>query len=203
MPVPSSVLAKAACTTARALGCAGAAHVAWCRWVEIDQEHSYEYVPHMIGRSCGCTPPADTMAAPMTGSDPPARATSRRGRERVADDVSSSDLLPRDAAERLADTMFALATPSRLQILAALRHGPRTVSEIIALVGMEQSAVSHQLRVLRDHAVVSVERRGRERLYGLRDHHIGALLDHAQSHVLELEGRRAGAGKRARLDRAG
>jgi ArsR family transcriptional regulator, nickel/cobalt-responsive transcriptional repressor len=110
--------------------------------------------------------------------------------------------LSRDAAERLADTMFALAAPSRLLILAALRDGPRSVSEIIAEVGMEQSAVSHQLRVLRDHGVVSVERRGRERLYGLRDEHIGALLDHARRHVLELEGTRGGKKKRKRLDRA-
>ena len=72
------------------------------------------------------------MAAAMTAPDP--------GADRP---------LSRDAAERLADTMFALATPSRLQILAVLRSGPRTVSEIIAVVGMEQSAVSHQLRVLR------------------------------------------------------
>ena len=95
--------------------------------------------------------------------------------------------LSRDAAELLADTMFALSTPSRLQILASLQAGPLTVSEIIAAVGMEQSAVSHQLRVLRDHAVVSVERRGRERLYGLRDSHVGALLEHARRHVLTLE----------------
>ncbi|MFZ0382072.1 MAG: metalloregulator ArsR/SmtB family transcription factor [Solirubrobacteraceae bacterium] len=108
--------------------------------------------------------------------------------------------LSRDAAERLADTMFALATPSRLLILAALRDGARSVSEIIAVVGMEQSAVSHQLRVLRDHGVVSVERRGRERLYGLRDEHIGALLDHARRHVLELDMPRE---QRRRLGRAG
>jgi ArsR family transcriptional regulator, nickel/cobalt-responsive transcriptional repressor len=127
------------------------------------------------------------MAAAMSPSDPGA----------------AEPPLPRDAAERLADTMFAMAAPSRLQILAALRTGPRTVSEIIAVVGMEQSAVSHQLRVLRDHGVVSVERRGRERLYGLRDPHIGALLDDARRHVLELERGRAGAGKRARLPRAG
>lgn len=90
----------------------------------------------------------------------------------------------RDTVERLADTMFALSTPSRLQIMASLRTGPLTVSEIIAAVGMEQSAVSHQLRVLRDHRVVSVERRGRERLYGLSDRHIAALLDHGLRHVL-------------------
>jgi ArsR family transcriptional regulator, nickel/cobalt-responsive transcriptional repressor len=118
----------------------------------------------------------------------------------ISSDPGAAEVpLPRDAAERLADTMFALAAPSRLQILTALRDGPRTVSEIIAVVGMEQSAVSHQLRVLRDHAVVSVERRGRERLYGLRDQHIGALLDEAWRHVAQLEGGRARAGKRARL----
>ncbi len=126
------------------------------------------------------------MPAAMTPSDP--RAT------------YGSPSLPLDAAERLADTMFALATPSRLQILTALRAGPRTVSEIIAVVGMEQSAVSHQLRVLRDHAVVTVERRGRERLYMLRTEHVGALLDHARRHVLELE--RPGRARK-RLDRAG
>ena len=63
--------------------------------------------------------------------------------------TGGSPPLSRDAAERLADTMFALATPSRLLILAALRDGPRSVSDIIAVVGMEQSAVSHQLRLLR------------------------------------------------------
>ncbi|HYB29629.1 MAG TPA: metalloregulator ArsR/SmtB family transcription factor [Solirubrobacteraceae bacterium] len=108
--------------------------------------------------------------------------------------------LSREAAERLADTMFALAAPSRLLILSALRDGPRTVSEIIAVVDMEQSAVSHQLRVLRDHRVVSVERRGRERLYGLRDEHVGALLDHARRHLLQLDRPSA---QSDRLDRAG
>ncbi|MBV8929569.1 MAG: helix-turn-helix transcriptional regulator [Mycobacteriaceae bacterium] len=114
--------------------------------------------------------------------------------------TDGSSPLPRDAAERLADLMFALATPSRLQILAALRGGPRTVSEIIGVVGMEQSAVSHQLRVLRDHRVVTVERRGRERLYMLCDEHVRALLDHARRHVLELE--RPGA-RSKRVERAG
>jgi ArsR family transcriptional regulator, nickel/cobalt-responsive transcriptional repressor len=91
-----------------------------------------------------------------------------------------------EAAERLADVMFALATPSRLHILASLRAGPLTVSQIIREVGMEQSAVSHQLRVLRDHSVVSVERRGRERVYALHDEDICAVLDHAHRHVLGL-----------------
>jgi DNA-binding transcriptional ArsR family regulator len=102
----------------------------------------------------------------------------------VADSSAQNTQLAPDVAERVADTMFALATPSRLQILASLCAGPLTVSQIIEIVGMEQSAVSHQLRVLRDHAVVTAQRRGRERLYSLSDEDVAALLDHAQRHVL-------------------
>jgi DNA-binding transcriptional ArsR family regulator len=91
-------------------------------------------------------------------------------------------------AQRVADTMFALSTPSRLQILVCLRDGPRTVSEIVDAVGMEQSAVSHQLRVLRDHSVLKVERSGRSRHYSLRDSYVGALLDDALKHIGELNG---------------
>lgn len=86
-------------------------------------------------------------------------------------------------AERVADTMFALATPSRLKILVALRDGPLTVSEIIEAVGMEQSAVSHQLRVLREHSVVAMRRRGRTRQYALADEHVGVLVAEALAHV--------------------
>lgn len=83
--------------------------------------------------------------------------------------------------------MFALSTPSRLQILVCLRSGPRTVSEIVEAVGMEQSAVSHQLRVLRDHSVLRMRRIGRTRQYSLSDEHVGALIDEALEHVRRLE----------------
>jgi ArsR family transcriptional regulator, nickel/cobalt-responsive transcriptional repressor len=91
-------------------------------------------------------------------------------------------------AERMADTMFALSTPSRLQILICLRAAPRTVSEIVDAVGMEQSAVSHQLRVLRQQSVVTVRRIGRTRQYALRNEHIAALIDDALAHLQALEG---------------
>ncbi len=91
---------------------------------------------------------------------------------------------PSDVAlERAADMMFALSAPSRLRIVAALRPGSLTVSEIVAAVGMEQSAVSHQLRVLREHQVLSMRRIGRMRRYELADGHIGELLDHALAHA--------------------
>jgi ArsR family transcriptional regulator, nickel/cobalt-responsive transcriptional repressor len=94
-------------------------------------------------------------------------------------------------AERVADTMFALSTPSRLRILMCLRSGPLTVSEIVEAVGIEQSAVSHQLRVLRDHSVLTMRRVGRTRQYALRNEHIGAVIDQALEHVRALERPRA------------
>jgi ArsR family transcriptional regulator, nickel/cobalt-responsive transcriptional repressor len=94
-----------------------------------------------------------------------------------------SERLTDRVTERVADTMFALSTPSRLQILMCLRDRPRTVSEIVEAVAMEQSAVSHQLRVLRDHSVVNMRRIGRTRQYALSDEHVAAVIDAALAHV--------------------
>ena len=86
-------------------------------------------------------------------------------------------------AERLADTMFALSTPSRVLLLGSLLDGPRSVTDLTEALGMEQSAVSHQLRVLREHDLVRAEKVGRRRLYALYDEHVSALLHAGLDHV--------------------
>lgn len=105
-----------------------------------------------------------------------------------------------DAAVLLAATFQALAGPSRLRILAVLREGPRTVGELVDAVGMEQSAVSHQLRLLREAGFVAADRRGRHVAYRLFDAHVPALLDQALYHAehvrLGLRDAPAGAGER-------
>ena len=87
------------------------------------------------------------------------------------------------AAESIADIMFALSAPSRVQILGCLLDGPLSVGEITALLGMEQSAISHQLRVLREHALVQAERHGKRRVHGLYDEAVRELLAAALRHV--------------------
>ncbi|HKG19431.1 MAG TPA: metalloregulator ArsR/SmtB family transcription factor, partial [Candidatus Limnocylindrales bacterium] len=62
---------------------------------------------------------------------------------------SPADLADAALSASVAETLQALATPSRLRILAHLHSGPSAVNEIAAAVEMEPSAVSHQLRVLR------------------------------------------------------
>ncbi len=89
-------------------------------------------------------------------------------------------------AGRVADTMQALSTPSRVRILASLRDGSRSVGDLAETVGMEQSAVSHQLRILRHLRLVVGERTGRTVTYSLHDDHVAVLLQEAVSHVEHL-----------------
>ena len=91
--------------------------------------------------------------------------------------------LDAQTAREVAEVMQALAAPSRLRILGRLRAGPCSVGELAAAVGMEQSAVSHQLRVLRHLRLVVGERVGRRVVYGLHDSHVAVLLDDATYHI--------------------
>jgi DNA-binding transcriptional ArsR family regulator len=90
------------------------------------------------------------------------------------------------SAQAVADLMFALSTPSRVRILSYLRERPHTVGELTEAVGMEQSAVSHQLRVLREYGFVTAERHGRQRVYGLHNEHVASLLTEAVGHLEHL-----------------
>ena len=88
-----------------------------------------------------------------------------------------------ETARQVAETMQALATPSRVRILACLREAPHAVGDLAEAVGMEQSAVSHQLRLLRHLGLVVGERDGRRTVYALHDSHVGVLLEEAVYHV--------------------
>lgn len=89
-------------------------------------------------------------------------------------------------AAEVAATLQALSTPSRLRILARLQESPCAVGDLAAAVGMEQSACSHQLRLLRNLGLVTGERHGRSIVYALYDHHVAELLDQALFHVEHL-----------------
>lgn len=89
-------------------------------------------------------------------------------------------------AREVAQTMQALATPSRVRILGHLRRSPASVNELADAVEMEPSAVSHQLRVLRHLGLVIGNRRGRTVVYALHDSHVADLLDQAVYHIEHL-----------------
>ena len=119
----------------------------------------------------GETTDAATCAAPHL--DP--RSTAARRRK----------LLPPRTVEGLADTFRVLGDPTRVRILDALSTGELCVCDIASLVGISESAVSHQLRLLRGMRLVRPRRAGRLVFYAVDDHHILGLLTQAMTHVEE------------------
>ena len=93
-----------------------------------------------------------------------------------------AELAEAASAAEVARVMLALSAPSRLRLLACLHEGPGSVTELSRKIGMEQSAVSHQLRVLREQGLVVGDRNGRLVTYSLHDEHVGQLLIEAMSH---------------------
>lgn len=83
--------------------------------------------------------------------------------------------------------MQALSAASRVRILGQLREGERTVGELARGADMEQSAVSHQLRLLRNLGLVVGRRQGHNVLYALHDQHIAVLLAEAIGHAEHVQ----------------
>jgi DNA-binding transcriptional ArsR family regulator len=86
-----------------------------------------------------------------------------------------------EAAE-IAEDMRVFSADSRVRLLFALLDGEQTVEELAATVEMEPSAVSQQLRVLRQRRFVTRQREGRHIRYRLHDHHIADLLAAIRHH---------------------
>jgi DNA-binding transcriptional ArsR family regulator len=101
--------------------------------------------------------------------------------------LRNSDQLDAHFAGAVADTMQALATPSRVRILGRLRSGALSVNDLADAVGMEPSAVSHQLRLLRHLGFVVGRRDGRCVVYDLHNDHVAHLLEEAISHVEHVQ----------------
>jgi DNA-binding transcriptional ArsR family regulator len=129
---------------------------------------------HMTSKdSFGTLAPAGT--APCAGPHLDPRDTT----------VRKLTLMPGRTVEALADTFRVLGDPTRVRILDALAPGELCVCDIASLVGISESAVSHQLRVLRGMRLVRPRRAGRLVYYAVDDHHILELLTQALRHVEE------------------
>lgn len=87
--------------------------------------------------------------------------------------------------QSLADTFRVLGDPTRVRILDALRDGELCVQDLAARVASSESAVSHQLRLLRTMRLVRVRREGRLAFYAVDDQHILELMAQASTHVQE------------------
>lgn len=91
-----------------------------------------------------------------------------------------------DQLARLARTYRLLGDPTRLKIVIALWQVEMCVCDVAAFLGMSESAVSHQLRRLRDMAIVKNRRQGQVLYYSLSDDHVSTLLEVGIAHVGEV-----------------
>jgi DNA-binding transcriptional ArsR family regulator len=87
--------------------------------------------------------------------------------------------------QALADLFSILGDPTRLRIVDALAHGELCVCDIAGEVGISESAVSHQLRLMRGMRIVRGRREGRCVYYTLDDHHVLDLFQQGLRHVSE------------------
>jgi ArsR family transcriptional regulator len=108
-------------------------------------------------------------------------------------------LIDQDDVTDLAETFRALGDPTRVRMLDALSHGELCVCDLAALVRMSESAVSHQLRLLRNLRLVRPRREGRMVFYALDDRHIMTLFRQGLRHVQETAGRAASRASEKRV----
>lgn len=88
-----------------------------------------------------------------------------------------------DAAAAL---LAVLGHPARFRVVALLLDAePRPVGDFVDATGLERTAMSHQLRVLREARLVTATRSGRQQLYRLADHHVAHIVRDALAHVEE------------------
>lgn len=98
-------------------------------------------------------------------------------------EVARASALGDDRLLLVVETFQALADPTRARILYALLTQPMCVRDLALLVGISESAVSHQLRLLRDRRLVKPRRDGTVIYYALDDQHVAALFREAEYHA--------------------
>ncbi len=97
--------------------------------------------------------------------------------------LAKAEMLLDDDVKQIANTFKILGDPTRIKILHALSKRELCVCDISAVVAMGQSAVSHQLRLLRGARLVKYRKEGKIAWYSLDDEHIALLLTQGIEHI--------------------
>lgn len=90
-----------------------------------------------------------------------------------------------DEIKEISSFLKIMSASTRLSILYILKEKERNVTDIINITGMEQSAISHQLRILKDSRLIRSRREGKSIIYQLDDHHIFDILEQVKNHINE------------------
>jgi DNA-binding transcriptional ArsR family regulator len=103
--------------------------------------------------------------------------------ERV--EKARNEIISERELDRLSLTYKVLGDPNRLKTVMALRSSEMCVCDLAAFTGLSESAVSHQLRRLKDLALVKSRRDGQVIYYALDDEHVSVLLEVGLEHIRE------------------
>ena len=98
---------------------------------------------------------------------------------RLTADVTESELID------LAELFKVFGDSTRVRILYDLFQGEKSVTEICTDLGMNQSAISHQLKLLKNARLVHSRRRGKQMLYSLADDHVRTIIAMGRDHIKE------------------
>ncbi|RJP30787.1 MAG: transcriptional regulator [Actinobacteria bacterium] len=94
-------------------------------------------------------------------------------------------LKPEGTIRKTAELFGVLSDPTRVKIILALSRAELCVGDLASVVGASDSAVSHQLRILRNLGLVAHRRDGKLALYSLSDEHLEKILKESIEHVSE------------------
>jgi ArsR family transcriptional regulator, lead/cadmium/zinc/bismuth-responsive transcriptional repressor len=144
----------------------------------VDKPLTYE---HLLMYSVDMTSILDSGAA----SDSAEACQTEHLHDTQALEALKTRLLNARTVDAVAEVFKLLGDPTRVRLVDALGHGERCVCDLAALVGLSESAISHQLRLLRTARLVRVRRAGRMAYYSLDDHHVVGLLRDTRKHVEE------------------
>ena len=91
----------------------------------------------------------------------------------------------KETMEQIAELFKGFADPTRVHILSLLQQRELCVTDIAEAVELSQSAISHQLRILKQMHLIKFRREGKNILYSLADDHVKTILQMGLEHVLE------------------
>ena len=130
-------------------------------------------------------PRANSAEAPCTSTPSPSEEAYPCGCNREETSCLFDEMPDEELLYDLADLFKVFADTTRIKILYALMGHDRCVADIAEIVGATQSAVSHQLRTLKQARLVKFQRDGKNVIYSLSDNHVYTMLAQGMTHICE------------------
>ena len=135
--------------------------------------------------SAADAPSANSVEAPRANTPSPVEEVCPCGCNREETSCPFDEMPDEELLYDLADLFKVFADTTRIKILYALMGHSRCVADIAEIVGATQSAVSHQLRTLKQARLVKFQRDGKNVIYSLSDNHVYTMLAQGMTHICE------------------